>query len=76
MANEWKRPEGHPLTIERAKELMGGDLGDVYRSITSRCCAPIYWYYTGAEILDSGTLTFVRTSKRLMAFTAAHVIRG
>jgi hypothetical protein len=78
MAKEWMAPKGHPLSIERAKELMAGDLGQVFKGTISRCCAPIYWYQrtsTRAEILDSGTLTFVRTPKRLMAITAAHVVR-
>lgn len=78
MAGEWKPPEDHPLTIEKAKELINGELGEMYRGILSRSCAPIYWHQrrrTSAEILNSGTVTFVRTSKRLMAITAAHVVR-
>jgi len=70
--------EGHPLTIERAKELINGELGDRYRTILCRSCAPIYWYQrrgSHAEILGSGTVTFVRTRRRLMAITAAHVVR-
>jgi hypothetical protein len=76
--DEWKPPEDHPLTIERAKELINGELGDTYRGILSRSCAPIYWHQrraTSAEILNSGTVTFVRTPKRLLAVTAAHVVR-
>jgi hypothetical protein len=72
-------PEGHPLTIERAKELINGKLGETYRGILSQSCAPIFWYQrqrSNAEILNSGTVTFVRTPKRLMAITAAHVIRS
>jgi hypothetical protein len=78
MAEDWKPPEGHPLSIEKAKELINGDLGEIYRNILSRSCAPIYWHQrrgTSAEILNSGTMTFVRTPKRLMAITAAHVVR-
>jgi hypothetical protein len=79
MSDQWKPPDGHPLTIERAKELIRGDLGVMYRGIISRSCAPICWYRRrggDAEILNSGTVTFVRTPKRLMAITAAHVVRG
>ena len=78
MSDHWTPPNGHPLTVERAKELINGDLGEMYRVILSRSCAPIYWHQrrgSGAEILNSGTVTFVRTPKRLMAVTAAHVIR-
>jgi hypothetical protein len=78
MSDQWKPPEGHPLTIERAKEVINGELGEMYRGILSRSCAPIYWHQrrgSGAEILNSGTVTFVRTPKRLAAITAAHVVR-
>jgi hypothetical protein len=76
--DQWKPPEGHPLTIERAKELINGQLGECYRRTICRSCAPIYWYQrkdSRAEILNSGTVTFVRTPKRLMGITAAHVVR-
>src|SRR5262245_45974651 len=78
MSDHWTPPDGHPLTIEQAKELINGDLGEMYRVILGRSCAPIYWHQrrgSDAEILNSGTVTFVRTPKRLMAVTAAHVIR-
>jgi hypothetical protein len=78
MSDQSQPHEGHPLTIERAKELIYGELGEVYRGILLRSCAPIYWYQrrdSRAEILDSGTVTFVRTRRRLMAITAAHVVR-
>jgi hypothetical protein len=78
MSGKWKPPEGHPLTIERAKELVNGQLGAMYRSILNLSCAPMYWHQhraSGAEILNSGTLTLVRTPVRLMAVTAAHVVR-
>jgi hypothetical protein len=68
MPKEWKTPEGHLLTIERARELLAGDLGKVYRSILSGSCAPIYWHRPdsdgSAKILPSGTLTFIQTPKR------------
>ncbi len=54
---------------------MSGALGDVYRSILKACCAPIFWYRPGGPIIHSGTLTFVRTPKRLIGITAAHVLR-
>jgi hypothetical protein len=79
MTGEWKPPQGHPLSVEKARSLMAGDLGDVYRDILKGCCAPIYWYRrakAGAELLNSGTLTLMRTPKRLIGITAAHVVRG
>ncbi|MGE0851983.1 MAG: hypothetical protein AB7O44_20590 [Hyphomicrobiaceae bacterium] len=79
MTDAWKRPDGHPLTVERAKELLAGDLGNEYRAILSRCCAPIYWHQRkdgAAQILNSGTMTFLQTPKRLVGVTAAHVVLG
>lgn len=76
MSNEWQPPEGHPLTIERAKALMAGNLDHVYRSILKASCAPIFWSRVddaNTSILHNGTLTVVRTPKRLLGITAAHV---
>lgn len=72
-------PQDHPISIARAKELMAGDLGTVYRDILRRSCAPVYWFGLTSRvphIINNGTLTFVRTSQRLLAVTAAHVFRG
>lgn len=72
-------PQDHPISIARAKELLAGDLGAVYRDILRRSCAPIYWFGLASKvprILNNGTLTFVRTPQRLLAVTAAHVFRG
>jgi hypothetical protein len=78
--SEWRPPEGHPISLEKARELLASDLGDVYRAILRKSCAPIFWYETrrGAlgPILNNGTVTFARTPKRLIGITAAHVIRG
>jgi hypothetical protein len=73
--NEWMPPEGHPTTIEKAKALLEGDLGQVYRSILEASCAPIFWYRPGALILNNGTMTVIRTPSKLLGVTAAHVIR-
>jgi hypothetical protein len=75
--SDQSQPHGG-LTIERARELINGELGKVYRGILCRSCAPIYWHQrqgSRAEILGNGTVTFVRTRRRLMAITAAHVVR-
>src|SRR5262245_62097149 len=78
MSDQSQPHDGNLLTRERAKELINGPLGKVYRGILCQSCAPIYWYQrqgSRAEILNSGTVTFVRTPRRLMAITAAHVVR-
>src|SRR5687767_3250352 len=72
-------PQDHPISIARAKELLAGDLGTVYRDILKRSCAPVYWFGLNSRvphIINNGTLTFVRTPQRLLAVTAAHVFRG
>jgi hypothetical protein len=74
----WSIPEGHPISEEKAKELIAGSLGDVYRNILKTSCAPIYWYRTNGKpfsILHNGTVTFIRTPNRLLGITAAHVLR-
>lgn len=66
------------ITPSRAKELLAGDLGCVYRNILRRCCVPIYWSKKEERRLDllhSGTLTLVKTPQKLIGITAAHVIR-
>lgn len=75
----WEAPEGHPISIEKAKELMAGDLADVYRDILRKCCAPIYWFdrrRKDGRILSNGTVTFVQTPERLLGVTAAHVLNA
>jgi hypothetical protein len=73
--SDW--PEGHPISLEKAKELMRGPLAKVYRSILSGCCAPLYWYgRQSAGILHNGTVTFLRTPEVLLGVTAAHVLRA
>ena len=80
MANSCGPPEGHPISEEQARQLLVGDLGDVYRDILRGCCAPVYWHRRAAvgtiEICDNGTLTFVNTGVRLIGVTAAHVVEG
>ena len=36
----WQAPAGHPISVEEAKALMAGDLGDVYRSILKVMAGP------------------------------------
>lgn len=70
--------DGHPIPIEKAKELLAGDLGKEYRKILMGCCAPIYWYRRDIEnprIAHNGTLTIARTPKTLLGITAAHVVK-
>jgi hypothetical protein len=74
------RPSGrHQITLERARELMGGPLADVCRGILRDCCAPIFWFRgdrTDQSILNNGTVTFVRTPELVLGVTAAHVLQG
>lgn len=68
----------HPISLDKAKELLAGDLGDVYRRILADCCVPIYWFNLGTRdfaITHNGTLTIVQTPKKLLGVTAAHVLR-
>lgn len=67
----------HPISLDKAKELLAGDLGDVYRGILKDCCVPIYWFRLDTKefsIAHNGTLTIVQTPKRLLGVTAAHVV--
>ncbi len=66
----------HPISLDKAKELLAGDLGDVYRRLLTDCCVPIYWFRLDTKdvtIAHNGTLTIVQTPKTLLGVTAAHV---
>lgn len=68
----------HPISLEKAKELMAKDLVDPYRRILRDSRAPIYWFRLGTKdfaIAHSATLTIVQTPQRLLGVTAAHVLR-
>jgi hypothetical protein len=70
-------PIGYPISFEKAKELVNGSLGSVYRGIALRCSAPLFWFRPSerpANILHNGTVTLVRTPKRTFGITAAHVV--
>lgn len=74
-------PEGHPISEQRAKELIASDLGDVYRGILRDCILPVCWHPRSsvdgpAPIQNSGTVTIAQTSERILGITAAHVVRG
>jgi len=75
---DWQPPEGHPISPDRAKELMAGDLGDQYREILAGPCLPIYWHPTGGNptsVIDNGTVTVVKPCDTVFGITAAHVVR-
>lgn len=79
MTRQWRPPANRPISPERARELISGDLGKVYRKILMDCCAPFYWSRRNSEALticNNGTLTIVRTSERLIGVTARHVVQG
>jgi hypothetical protein len=79
VTDRWRPPEGHLIDEARARELLGGDLGNVYRQIIMGCCRPIYWFSLsapGAPIRQNGTVTFLRTPDRMLGITAKHVVDG
>jgi hypothetical protein len=68
--------EGHPISREKAKRLVQGRLPSVYENIALSCSAPLIWFRptdNAPRILHNGTVTVVRTPKRLFGVTAAHV---
>lgn len=68
-------PDNHFITVQRAKELIAGDLGDVYRGIVRNCMVPIYWNRPfGTRIGTNGTITIVKSDEAVFGITAAHVI--
>lgn len=73
-------PEDHPISQQRARELIAGDLGDVYRDMLRMSCSPIYWHSAadgGGRKMDScGTLTYAKIGSRTFGLTAAHVVEG
>jgi len=77
MGKYWGPPVNHPISIEKAKELLAGNLGDVYRQILFGCCVPIYWFSLDKEnptILHNGTVTLLETPQRIIGVTASHVL--
>lgn len=53
------------------------EIDETLREIAIGCCAPIFWWRTtDRKILNSGTITFLKTTGRLIGVTAAHVFRG
>ena len=69
----------HPISLDKAKELLAGDLGEVYRRILADCCVPIYWFRLDTrdfDIAHNGTLTIVQTPKKFLGITAAHKLTG
>ena len=76
---DWTAPSDSQLSIEDARKLLSGDLGNAYREIIKGCCAPLCWHRPQKEqpgkILHNGTITFLRTPQRLLGVTAAHVVR-
>lgn len=77
--SDWRMPENHPISKEKAMELMRGPLAEVYRGILRDSCAPLFWYRGRGQnrsILHNGTVTFLQTPQCLLGVTAAHVLRA
>jgi hypothetical protein len=75
----WTPPTDTAITLEDARRLLSGNLGQAYREIIRGCCVPLFWYRLhgprAGPILHNGTLTLLRTPERLLGVTAAHVVR-
>lgn len=68
-------PNDHFITHKRARELIGGELSDVYREIIRKCILPIHWRRAlGAREVTNGTVTIVKSGSQVFGVTAAHVI--
>ncbi len=67
------------LSDEEAINLMKGPYAEVVKQMLSDCCFPIFWTEAvdgKRKILNSGTVTVVDTSTKIIGVTAAHVISG
>lgn len=73
-------PKDHPISAERARELIAGDLGNVFRDMLRATCAPLYWHShnreSGRRIEHNGTVTFGKIGERTFGITAAHVLEA
>lgn len=77
VTESWTPPDGHPITEALARHLMASGYGEEMGRLTVSYCVPIFWSPATpphGEILHNGTLTLVRTPKRLLGITAEHVI--
>lgn len=77
-SDQWSWPEDHPVSVERAKELMRGDLGRYNYEILARTCSPLYWHIPDERgdrpIRANGTLSYVHANGHVFGVTAAHVL--
>jgi len=68
--------QDHPISLAQAEKLLKGDLGEIHRDILKKSCAPFYWHLPNGQCLNNGTMTFLRTPKKLLGVTAEHVLRS
>lgn len=72
-------PAGHPISPQRAKELLEGDLGDVLRSLVRGCMAPLFWHRRSSTALHlplhNGTMTLATVGGEIIGVTAEHVVQ-
>lgn len=78
---DWQYPEGHPISPEQARSLIGGKLGTYYRHILMNSCSPLFWHgldeNDGERVIKhNGTVTFASVGEEVVGITAAHVVRG
>jgi len=74
MDSDLTQTHDHPISRAQAEELLKSGLGDVHRDILRKSCAPLYWHLPNGQCLNNGTMTFLRTPKKLLGVTAEHVL--
>lgn len=76
--NEWRPPDNHPIDEARARGIVQLT-GAPSREFLGTCCVPLYWWATKQPdnpILGNGTVTLIKTPKRVIGLTANHVVAG
>jgi hypothetical protein len=76
--DQWSWPDESPITVDRAKELMRGELGRYHYEMLARTCSPLYWHFPdewgSRPVQANGTLSYVRAEDHIFGITAAHVV--
>jgi hypothetical protein len=72
-------PIDEQLSIDEAKAIMAGGLGDYELELVTSYCAPLYWAARdedGSFGSHNGTAFFLDAGEGLFAVTACHVVDG
>ena len=54
VTENWRPPDGHPITVGRAKALLADELGDLYRDILKASCVTMYWFSLRSRLHTAG----------------------